>query len=105
MDRTTDTTAWTPEQWHAYITSAPNLTDATDRIEEAVNAGADFAALTRLPRMTRRATAGPVSARSVPAWVVRARGFTSSLAHDLAQERAARWIASAPFAPVERRPA
>jgi hypothetical protein len=42
---------------------------------------------------------GPVSARNVPPWIVRARGFATSLAHDIAQERAERWIASAPFAP------
>jgi hypothetical protein len=53
------------------------------------------------PRTPITATPGePTSLRSVPMWVVRARGFTSTLAHDIAQERARRWISSAPLNPT-----
>ena len=37
--------ASTPDEWDRFIGSAPTFADATDRIEEAVNAGVDFAAL------------------------------------------------------------
>lgn len=42
-------------------------------------------------------TPQPVSLRNVAPWIVKARGFPSTLAHDIAQERALRWIQSAPF--------
>lgn len=35
----------TAAEWHAYITSAPSFAVAQDRMEEAVRAGVDFAAL------------------------------------------------------------
>lgn len=34
---------------------------------------------------------------SPAAWIVTARDFKSTFAHDLAEERARRWIDSAPF--------
>lgn len=40
----TSTTA-TPADWHAYIRSAPTYADSQDRMQEAVAAGVDFAAL------------------------------------------------------------
>ena len=41
---TMSTTA--PADWHAYIRSAPTFADSQDRMQEAVAAGVDFAALT-----------------------------------------------------------
>lgn len=38
----------TPAEWHAYIKSAPNFAVAAVRIERAVAAGVDFAALNAL---------------------------------------------------------
>lgn len=35
----------TPAEWHTYIQAAPNFAAATDRMQEAVNAGVDFAAM------------------------------------------------------------
>lgn len=37
--------AWTVAQWDEYVAAAPNVADATSRIEQAVMAGVDFAAL------------------------------------------------------------
>lgn len=34
-----------PQDWHLYISSAPNFARAQERMEEAVEAGVDFAAL------------------------------------------------------------
>lgn len=39
----------------------------------------------------------PVSMRNVSPWIVKGRGFSSSLAHDIEQERARIWISSHPF--------
>ena len=36
-----------PADWHAYVRSAPNLAAAMERLEDAVLAGADPAALLR----------------------------------------------------------
>lgn len=38
-------TCLSPSHWHRYIRSARTLTDATNRMEEAVIAGVDFAAM------------------------------------------------------------
>lgn len=43
-------TAMSPQEWHRYVTSAPNSAAATDRIQEAAFAGVDFAELNALPR-------------------------------------------------------
>lgn len=40
---TTDANAW-----HAYIRSAPSFVESQDRMDEAVSAGVDFVALSRL---------------------------------------------------------
>jgi hypothetical protein len=38
----------TPEEWHAYVRAARTFVIAQDRMEEAVRAGVDFAALNAL---------------------------------------------------------
>lgn len=39
-----------PQEWHRYVTSAPNSAAAMDRIQEAAFAGVDLAELNALPR-------------------------------------------------------
>jgi hypothetical protein len=38
------------QEWHRYITSAPNSSVAIDRIQEAAFANVDFVLLNALPR-------------------------------------------------------
>jgi hypothetical protein len=47
--------------------------------------------------ITRPETDHVPSLRNVQPWIVQARGFSSTLAHDIAQERARRWISSRPL--------
>ena len=41
----TGQSAASPAAWHAYVTAAPTFAIAQERIEEALRAGVDFAAM------------------------------------------------------------